>query len=202
LCDVTLRHTSEEIILYSGLPYFGLVHLSVFERTLDMFPPSCERWEMYAALGPSETVDSYHWTKSKNSVIPNCMYHRRKPLVIIIATGWEPQISLCKFSYETVVIPLKHKFPIVNNFKKNQFLPHRKHTIKSNWLLLFREITDVCSIKYPNYISTVYGRNAEIINVKVSSTINSNCTSESQVFWCVMYVRVCMYVCVCGWKLL
>jgi hypothetical protein len=50
-----------------------------------------------------------------------------------------------------------------------QFLLHRKHPIsiiKSNWLMLFREIVAVYCLKRTKHTNTLWGHNAGFINVK------------------------------------
>jgi hypothetical protein len=39
-----------------------------------------------------------------------------------------------------------------------------------NWLMLFKEIIAVCSENHKKPLNTLYGQNAELLNVKVGGT--------------------------------
>jgi hypothetical protein len=46
----------------------------------------------------------------------------------------------------------------------------KSSVIKANQLMLYREITSVCSEVHKNYRNTLYGQNVEILSVKPGGT--------------------------------
>ena len=54
---------------------------------------------------------------------------------------------------------------------KTQFLPRRKHSasvLKTDKLMLYREIIAVCSEIHAKHINTLCGQNVELLNVKLA----------------------------------
>src|SRR5215470_5839521 len=60
---------------------------------------------------------------------------------------------------------------------KIQSVPHSKHTvslIKTNQLMLYREIIAVCSQIHTKHINTLCGQNVELLNVKPGGTYSNH----------------------------